>query len=288
MQTEVGSTNTGITAVQDQQKDFFVAGTDVLEDVSNKASIKYEGVENIDYDFDLAFKLRGISFNPLVDAANPLISLSMSVRKLSEMPNVDQLYNRVRDEILAIVEEIKPLGYDHAVQLSYRYCLCSFIDEMVMTTSWGAKSVWASKSMLAYFHNETWGGEKFFLILSRVMEEPEKYQDFLEFLYLCLSLGFKGQYSLDKEGDKKISELLRRLNDQLRPLRGEAPPSLLSGQEVKKSRFKVKKDTPLWVVWMFVFIGLIGAFIYYHYALNLYTDQVLVNIDALLEKWTVN
>ena len=53
-----------------------------------------------------------------------------------------------------------------------------------MTSPWGGQSMWASQSMLAYFHNETWGGEKFFAILSRAMMEGEKFQELLEFIYL--------------------------------------------------------------------------------------------------------
>ncbi|WP_328717678.1 DotU family type IV/VI secretion system protein [Halomonas elongata] len=42
-------------------------------------------------------------------------------------------------------------------------------------SSWGRQSVWAEHSLLARFHNETWGGEKVFSILARLQHEPHRY-----------------------------------------------------------------------------------------------------------------
>ncbi len=56
--------------------------------------------------------------------------------------------------------------------MAYRYILCTFLDEAVMGTPWGANTCWAEHSMLSRFHNETWGGEKVFTILSRLENEP--------------------------------------------------------------------------------------------------------------------
>jgi len=45
------------------------------------------------------------------------------------------------------------------------YVLCSLLDETVLGTPWGSESVWAGQGLLIGFHNEAWGGEKFFLAL---------------------------------------------------------------------------------------------------------------------------
>ena len=268
--------------------DFFGAGTQIENTISSKEAIKYAGITNIDYDIDLAFKLRGLNLNALVDVANPLISMALSVKYLNSLDEVETLYRRVRDEIVAMIEEIRILGYDGSTQLSFRYCLCSFIDETVMGTNWGGKSIWANQSMLAYFHNETWGGEKFFSILSRAMMEPEKYKDLLEFIYLCLSLGFKGQYSVEQNGAESIQDLLVKLNLMLRELRGEAPETLLNKVDAKKVGYRLNSSFPLWGIWLISFLILVGVFIFYSFILNSYSDNILMNIDKILEKWSVN
>lgn len=272
------------------EQSLFPAGRGEQAPISNKDMIKYEGVENIDFDVDLSFNLRGMNFNPMIDAANPLISMVLSAKKLNHVDKVEDLYHRVRDETTAMFEEIKSSSesYDYSTQLSFRYCLCSFMDEMIMATQWGKESIWVNQSMLAYFHNETWGGEKFFDILSRAMMEPEKYKHLLEFLYLCLSLGFKGQYSVDSYGGERIQELLVRLNLMLRELRGEAPESLLSKVKVNRVRYNLSRNFPLWGIWLIASAILVGVYLFYSISLDSYSDKILLNIDKILDNWTVN
>jgi type VI secretion system protein ImpK len=46
--------------------------------------------------------------------------------------------------------------------------------------------------MVATFHRETVGGDRFYDLLSRLEQDPGGNIDLLEFMYMCLSLGFEG------------------------------------------------------------------------------------------------
>ena len=250
----------------------------------NKEFVTFEGVEQIDNDIDLWFRLRGHSINPLADAAMPLFGMVIQARKLSYHQQIPQLYVRVRDEIAALLEEIKQKSYDGPAQLAYCYCLCSFVDEAVMSTSWGAHSIWAERSMLSIYHDETWGGEKFFSILSRMMLDPAKYQDILEFVYYCLSLGFRGKYGVQFDGVAELQAILRRLQQVLRELRGEAPEwlDLTNHQAVAPTPYEVSLETPLARVWYIS--GGLAVFAYFIYSkiLGQQTARVLKELDFLL------
>jgi type VI secretion system protein ImpK len=50
-----------------------------------------------------------------------------------------------------------------------RYVLCTTLDEVVLNTPWGRASQWSENSLLITFHNEAWGGEKFFELLDSVV-----------------------------------------------------------------------------------------------------------------------
>ena len=78
---------------------------------------------------------------------------------------------------------------------------------MVLSTPWGGESEWSHQSLLSTFHNETLGGEKFFLILERVMPDPATNLELLELMYLCLSIGFKGKYLLQASGEQQLEDL---------------------------------------------------------------------------------
>ncbi|TGZ98760.1 DotU family type IV/VI secretion system protein, partial [Rodentibacter pneumotropicus] len=208
--------------------------------INEKTELLYEQVGNVDFDIDYDFQLQSSSYNSLVELANPLLATALRLRKLSHLDDITELYSRMKNEIVALSEKVKELNYDSAFQLSFRYCLCTFIDEMVMATPWGSSSIWGQRSLLAHFHNETWGGEKFYSILSRTMLEPEKYRELLEFMYICLALGFKGQYALGHHGQENIQNILLKLQKTLRPLRGY---DYQRNQEINlyKTDYSVKK-----------------------------------------------
>jgi type VI secretion system protein ImpK len=103
------------------------------------------------------------------------------------------------------------------------------IDEAVVTTAWGSRSDWSRTSLLSRFHNETFGGEKFFLLLERLSRDPVKHVAMLELMYLCLSMGFEGKYRVMERGGAQLEAVSDALYRQIRHVRGDrlsvaAPP----------------------------------------------------------------
>jgi type VI secretion system protein ImpK len=116
------------------------------------------------------------------------------------------------------------MGYAQRTVLAARYCLCTAIDEMVLRTQWGTKSAWVKQSLLTLFHKETWGGERFYLILENMVKDPRQNIAVIELLYLLLSLGFEGKF-FDK--DKTIREEIRnRVFGRIRHARGKVERAL--------------------------------------------------------------
>lgn len=258
--------------------------TSVTAAVHDKEQIGFNTIQNLDTDEDLAFQLRGHGYNPLVDAALPLFGMVIRVRKMTNYESIGKLYSTVRDQISALDEEIRQHGYDSATQLAYRYALCTFIDEAVMGTAWGSNSIWAERSLLSVNHSETWGGEKFFTVLSRMMMDPARYRDVLEFKYLCLCLGFKGKYGLQHNQNDALQTILVKLHRILRELRGETPESLTDADaNIASRRYRMGRQWPWWTPWASALVVLSG--VYAAFALNLgsTTDVVLHALDGILK-----
>lgn len=132
--------------------------TDIINN-EQLSDLLFDHAEQLDMDSDYWFRLRGQSINPMIDAVTPLLGLVQRVRLLSRYDRVPELYQRVVTEIQAIEQELMAQGYENGVVLSFRYILCTFIDEAVMGRDWGSQSEWSQHSLLARFHNETWGRE---------------------------------------------------------------------------------------------------------------------------------
>ncbi|MGR5286370.1 type IVB secretion system protein IcmH/DotU [Vibrio maritimus] len=151
--------------------------------------------------------IASIGVNPLVDQFSWLIA---SLSCMSSIPWLDDpmpFREQVAREIRKGERKLNEMELDRASILVIRYCLCAAIDEAVCRQEWGANSNWSQNSLLSEFHNETSGGDKFFIILERLKADPRKYRRVIEFLYVLLQLGFKGKYGREERGGEKLSEV---------------------------------------------------------------------------------
>lgn len=184
-----------------------------------------------------------IGLNPLICATIPLLTLLAQIRQTNNHGSVPKLKGQVADEIKRFEQRLMKLDYDHRTILAARYCMCAAIDEAVLSRPWGSQSVWASQSLLALFHKETWGGERFYIILENLARDPRKNLDLLELCYVLLSLGFEGKF-FDK--DSVIREEIRnRIFYQIRNSRHKIDKSLTGYSEhqlpLAKKSTSVKK-----------------------------------------------
>ena len=134
--------------------------------------------------------LRGHNINPMVDAATPLLGMVLRLKDVTDQDMPSMLYGQVVQDIQSLEQILREHHYEPGVIVSFRYVLCTFIDEIALGHGWGAKSSWFQKSLLTYFHNETWGGEKVYILLEKLMAESKRYLDLLEFMF-ALVLAFE-------------------------------------------------------------------------------------------------
>ncbi len=244
----------------------------------------FDHVENTNHDQDFWFQLRGNSINLFIDTATPLLGMALRIRRLSHCDNIDDIYHLAVEEIKAIELELTEAKYDHAVILAYRYVLCSFVDEAVMSTSWGADSSWAEHSLLTRFHNETWGGEKVFSILSRLEAEPARYKDLLTFIYLCLTLGFEGRYKVMNSGKEAFEKVIANLYEILRRLNDKDPESLTTAtHHVSAKKYRLAKQLPIWSVFVGFGLAWVVIFIVYSVLLHGKSSDVLMQLNLILQ-----
>lgn len=162
--------------------------------------------------------------NVLVAAAWDLLSQVVELRSSTARETLGALNDRLSSGITAFEARALHQGVANSQVMSARYVLCSVIDEAVVTTAWGSRSDWSKTSLLSRFHNETFGGEKFFQLLERLSRDPVKHVAMLELMYLCLSMGFEGQYRVMERGGPQLEVIRDALYRQIRHVRGERLP----------------------------------------------------------------
>lgn len=187
--------------------------------------------------------------NPLVTMASTLILLAARLRTTVQHDDVPNLHRQVASELRDFDQKAKNAGIPAEIVLSASYLLCSVIDEMVLNTPWGANSGWSQRSLLSLYHKETGGGEKCFTILQRLLQTPAQHLDYLELFYICLSIGFEGQYRMDPNGHTQLLQIQDHLYRTIENYRGGFEPDLsASWHSGVKRGSRLIHYIPMWVV----------------------------------------
>lgn len=164
--------------------------------------------------------------NPLVAAANPLLNAIPQIRHSVSLDDQAGLRQRLIDEIRRFEVRSQQAGLPYEVIVGARYCLCTALDEAAALTPWGSRGVWSGSGLLVTFHNETWGGEKFFQLLARLSQNPRTHITLLELINYCLLLGFEGRYRVMDNGRTQLETIKQRLWQMIRGVRGTYLPAL--------------------------------------------------------------
>jgi len=220
--------------------------------------------------------------NPLLAAANPLLDVVPQLRATLQHPNPIGLRDFLAQSIKTFEARAQANGVKQEKIIAARYALCTLLDETVTSTPWGGSGTWAKQSLLVLFHNEGWGGEKFFLLLSKLAEDPVANRDLLELMYVCLALGFKGRYQVLDDGKAALETLRERLALMLRKQQGEYERALSPHwQGVKVGRKNLFTALPLWIALGGLGLLMLGAYFGLNYVLNEKSDPVFAQIQAL-------
>lgn len=199
--------------------------------------------------------------NTLIAAANPLLNAIPQIRHSVSHPDPAGLRQRLIEEIQRFEVRSQGAGLPYEAIVGARYCLCTALDEAAALTPWGGNSVWPSSGLLVTFHNETWGGEKFFQLLAKLSQKPRDHLFLLELIYFCLMLGFEGRYRVLDNGRSQLETIRQRLLQMINSVRGAYAPPLSPHPYDQPTQKKLWRPViPLWA-WTAV-VGFIACLIY--------------------------
>ncbi|MCX4027682.1 DotU family type IV/VI secretion system protein [Endozoicomonas sp. SM1973] len=226
--------------------------------------------------------------NPLVNAASPLINMGVRLRNQAQESNVDQLRDMLCQEIKNFEMKARQQNTEEKVVGAARYVLCTYLDETIALTPWGSQAQWSKRSLLSIFHGETWGGEKFFVLLERLRTDAHRNQDLLELMYILISLGFEGKFRVLDRGNVKLEELRDDLYRQLRMLKGDHERELSTQwRGIQDRRNVLIRFVPLWVVAVVGAVIVLGMYSGFAYFLNKETVALETGFKPLVKEGRV-
>lgn len=168
--------------------------------------------------------------NPYLAAANPffLVASRLQTQVLDVAPS--ELHQRLMRIMQHFENYLEAKSFRAEQILLVRYFMAAMIDDIVAHVALKEPDLWWMFSLLMHYYNEKPGEEKIFLVLDRLMLEPEMNGEILEVAYYVLSYGYQGKYRFANNGRVSLLEKMDELYQLLHWQRGDFRKNLFVAQ----------------------------------------------------------
>ncbi|WP_448213882.1 type IVB secretion system protein IcmH/DotU [Colwellia sp. MEBiC06753] len=221
------------------------------------------------------------SENIILSSCQEILTLASNIKSLEPANSILQLRQDIDRLISQMNDKLTRANQSNEVILTARYIVCCLLDELVLSTPWGSEGVWSQQTLLSQYHNETWGGEKFFLIVNKLLEQPERNINLIELCYVCLSAGFCGKYRIAQNGERellKVSHTLLQQIEQQRPVSAELSPHWQGVGSEQKYR---GKQVNVWMVFIAISLMLVAIYVGFLANLNGKVEPVYQELESV-------
>lgn len=231
---------------------------------------------------DAAIEAGMTGMNPLNACAATLFALVSRIRNRAQHLDPEALRRSVVAEVRAFEARALQARIDPGNIKVARYAICATLDDVVLNTPWGGTSVWSQQSMVGTFHRETVGGDRFYDLLARLETDPGRNIDLLEFLYMCLALGFEGRLRVEQGGADKHASIRAGLAKIIRTQRGEVERDLSPRWKgLEKPHRVLSAWKPFWIAVAVATLLIGGGYVGLSWALSSQTGRLSGQISAL-------
>jgi type VI secretion system protein ImpK len=223
--------------------------------------------------------------NTLVDAAAYLFSIMGKLKHIKSYRRLDKLSLELKQEIENFQQNASTCNAEYMAEYIpvACYALCVTLDDIIANTSWGSQGKWDQYSLLVTFNQDTISRDSFFIILERLISDPDHYIDLMEFMYICLSLGFKGHYKHSTFDHEQLEQIINVLYKRIRTYRGDfskvLSPFIIRPRTTSKQSFMQK--IPIWLVTLLSINIIIGLFAGAGYLLDMSSNQTYQNLNGM-------
>ena len=221
--------------------------------------------------------------NPLIGAASELLALIPELRATIAHADRAGLRRQLLERVAAFEERARASGVGKPQVAAARYLLCTFIDEVIAGTPWGADPIPGVKGLLQAFHEDDSGAEKSFELLDRLSTDTQSNRDLLELFYVCLALGFEGRYAQQPDARAQLRARMDQLHELVRRQSTRGGPRVLAERWVGQTQQRAPTLSVV-PVWMALVVGAAvatTAVLYLSTRLARQSDAVMQQLHAV-------
>lgn len=162
--------------------------------------------------------------NLMLAEASPLLALAAGIRSGRVQMSMPQFHRRATDAIAAFTRTITP-NYSSETCQRAKYAVCATIDDIAQNLpgSGAHASEWARRSLVVGFFHENISGDRFWQLVDDMLRYPNDNSDLIELCHACLAAGFEGRFRVMPDGQRRLHEIMARLQGALDHVRNLSP-----------------------------------------------------------------
>lgn len=222
--------------------------------------------------------------NPLLGAASQLLALVSQLRATTVHADRAGLRRQLVERVADFEQRARASGVGKPQVAAARYLLCTFIDEAIAGTPWGAVPAAGVRTLLQEYHEDDSGADKSFELLERLSADPAANAELLELFYVCLALGFEGRHAGRPDGAAQLRSWQERLLELLRPGGPAAGGTRTLAQRWAGStpaRGPTLTVVPIWMALVVAAAVSVAALLWFTTRLSRGSDAVMQQLHAV-------
>jgi type VI secretion system protein ImpK len=173
------------------------------------------------------------------------LSLATQISIAQALPPAEELQRRINMMFDQMSRRCREVGIPEEDFTEAKYAIAAFIDEQVLRADWQGRNQWLARPLQFIYFNENTAGEGFFAHMSALQNQNQQHRaHVLEIYYLCMALGFQGQYAVSG-GEGELARLLDHVGGDVS--RVLPPTEIISphGEARDPSRGLVQRERPI-------------------------------------------
>jgi type VI secretion system protein ImpK len=192
----------------------------------------------------LARSRRPRSGSDLISLSAPAFELVLKLQAGIIKPS-----NDLRELVHRLLEEMEQRGvtlrHSERQVKAVKFALAAFLDETMLSSDFPLRDEWEKFPLQLQYFDEHLAGHTFFSRLKSLQKHIQAEADVVEVYYLCLLLGFKGEYKMGDE--RQLAEIIRNTANDLRRV-GRLSESELSPHWLATDQPEPRRDPglPVW------------------------------------------
>jgi type VI secretion system protein ImpK len=213
----------------------------------------------------------------LVEACEPIFILINKIRMSpDELGDMDVLRNQITELLKEMDSKARSVGFSGEEIKLAQYALVVFLDEVILGSLWQERDLWEEEPLQLELYGKNTGGEDFFREIEKILNADYGTSDLIEVYYLCLVLGFEGDYVDDQE---KLRNTKEKLLGSLRTRPGQDNNLSPSWRPPEEALLKEKKRFGQWLIPVGSIALVVIIYVIYFFLVDSQVDEVARQIS---------